>query len=339
MGKNARNREKNKAMQFFGDNFWQSRSFNDRCFAKNLHMLYSLAINRFRWVNLPETCDSRYLEWTLHMQGVATICHSPETPDVWQSLRAMFTGDYNIYGYPVSWTAAGFGSEAVGYNVTPDNGELVYYARAQQWAGAVPFHPDLDLQQFARKMTHYERTEDINLSHQHTPWVFIAPQSKKQEVLEIFKQVAGGEPAVIGDNSTREMISNITAIKTDVPLIVEDLARAKQNVLNEALLYLGIPHLAFEKGERMIEDEARANTAPTNVMLLDCLAARREACEKLNRRFGLDIQVYFNEDYESYNWNYINNLEAQAQDGLLNQPMNVDLIEDVPELEAENGTD
>lgn len=67
----------------------------------------------------------------------------------------------------------------------------------------------------------------------------------------------------------------------------------------------------------MIEDEARANSAPTNLMLLDCLSSRRMACEKLNERFGLDINVYFNDDFESYNFNYLNNAESLAQDGLM----------------------
>ena len=66
----------------------------------------------------------------------------------------------------------------------------------------------------------------------------------------------------------------------------------------------------------MIEDEARANTAPTNVMLLDCLQARRDFCRKM-KRFGFDLQVYFNDDLESYNYNYINNIEAITQDGLI----------------------
>lgn len=317
MGKNARNREKNKALQFFGDNYWQSDDFNRRSFYKNLHMIYSLAINRFRWVNLPDTCDSRYLEWALHIGGMATICHSEETPDVWQSLRAIVTGDYNVYGYPAKWIASGFGKNVIGYEVTSDNGELIYYSNSSPWTGQKPVAPQLDFEYFARKLAAYERAEDINLSHQKTPWVFIAPQAKKQEILSLYKQVMGGEPAIIGDNSTRDLVNNIEAINTGVPLMVEDLARAKQNTLNELLLYLGIPHLAFEKGERMIEDEARANSAPTNIMLLDCLKARRDACEKLNRRFGLEIEVYFNEDWESFNFNYENNVEAMAQDGLL----------------------
>lgn len=298
---------------FFTENYWQSSNFNQRSFAKNMSLLLSLAMNRFRWENLPNTCDARFLEWALHRNGIATICFEKDMPDVWQSLFAMSFGEFDAYGIPVQWRAQGFGNQAdraTGYNVTDENGQLVYYSFSRM-------NPWNALEMYARKMTHYERTEDINLSHQHKPWVFIAPQEKKLELVNLLKQVSGGEPAVLGDKSYGEMIDNVRAIDTKVPLIVEDLARAKQNVFNEALLYLGIPHLAFEKGERMIEDEARANTAPTSIMLLDCLQARRQAADKLNERFGLDIQVYFNEDLQSLNFNYENNFEAMAQDGLI----------------------
>ena len=67
----------------------------------------------------------------------------------------------------------------------------------------------------------------------------------------------------------------------------------------------------------MIEHEVTANTAPTNIMLLDCLNARRQAARELNRRFGLNIEVYFNDDFESYNFNYENNIEALAQDKVI----------------------
>ena len=135
------------------------------------------------------------------------------------------------------------------------------------------------------------------------------------ELVNLLKQVEGGEPAILGDDGLQQLVNNVSVLDLKVPLITEELARSYQNVLNQALLYLGIPHLAFEKGERMIEDEARANTAPTNIMLLDCLDARREFCEKINRKFGLDVRVYFNEDIESYNYNYTHNVEQMAQDG------------------------
>ena len=120
MGK-SRNRAKSKRGEF-----WQSDVFNRRAEAKNLSMLLSLAMNRFRWVNLPNTCDERFLEMTLHRTGVATICHPDNMPDVWQSLIASPYGDFNAYGIPVRWRATGY--DQTNYDVTSDNGELVYYS-------------------------------------------------------------------------------------------------------------------------------------------------------------------------------------------------------------------
>lgn len=304
MGK--RNRRKREG--FFGDNYWQTDSYNARTFQKNFDMLLSLALNRFRWVGLPDTCDSRYLEWILHRNGIATLSYDANQPTrIYTTLQAMPNGEYNMYGLPTRWRAVGYDG-LTDYECDNDNGILCYYSNSR-------FSPWNALEIYARKMAHYERTEDVNLSQQMKPFIGIAPQEKRLELVNLLKQVEGGEPAILGDTGLLDLVNNVTVIDTKVPIITEELARSHQNVLNQALLFLGIPHLAFEKGERMIEDEARANTAPTNVMLLDCLKARRDFCEKANAKFGMDIHVYFNEDLESYNYNYLNNVEQKAQDG------------------------
>lgn len=306
MGK--RNRQKRD--QWTRDNFWESQAYNALSFQKNLDMLVSLAMNRFRWTGLPDTCDARYLEFVLHRTGLATISHKRDDVEpVFTTLTAMPYGQYNMYGIPTQWRAVGYDG-LTDYEVDNENGVLCYYSFTR-------FTPWNALEMFARKMAHYERTEDVNLTQQMKPFIGIAPQEKKLELVNLLKQVQGGEPAILGDSGLLDLARNVTVIDTKVPLITEELARSYQNVLNMALLYLGIPHLAFEKGERMIEDEARANTAPTNIMLLDCLQARRQFCDKVNAKFGLDINVYFNEDLESYNFNYLGNIEQQAQDGLI----------------------
>ena len=314
---------KNNRVNYMGDMFWQSSAYNQRAYAKNLSLLVALAINRFRWTGLPETCDARFLEWALHRYGLATMCHPESMPDVWQTLTASPNGGFDVYGYPTKWRATGFG-DATNYDVTKDNGELCYYSYSSMnlySAGAANLWNALEM--FARKLTHYDRTEDVNLFHQQKPYVMVAPQSQQQQLVNLFKQVAGGEPAILGDKGLADLANNITKIDTDVPLITEDLARSKLNVFSECLTFLGIPRLAFEKGERMIEEEVRATTAPATLMLLDCMQARRDFCEKM-RRFGFDLQVYFNDDWESYNFNYINNIEAQAQDGLIGGEQNAE---------------
>lgn len=307
MSKRNRKRKEN---QFYTDNFWESDSYNFRAYTKNLDMLLSLAINRFKWLNLPETCDARFLEKILHRNGIATLSYKKGEPTkIFTTLQAMPQGQYNMYGLPTKWRAVGY-EGLTDYDVDDSNGVLCYYsyARVSPWNA---------LEIYARKMAHYERTEDVNLTQQMKPFIGIAPQEKRLELTNLIKQVQGGEPAILGDDQLGEMVDRIKVIDTKVPLITEELARSHQNVLNQALLYLGIPHLAFEKGERMIEDEARANTAPTNIMLLDCLNARREFADKCNKKFNLDIQVVFNEDLESYNYNYTHNIEQMAQDKLI----------------------
>ena len=303
-------KNRRKRADFYGDHFWQTDSYNYRAFQKNLDLLLALAINRFRWVGLPDTCDARYLEKALHRNGIATLSHkADDVSPVYTTLQALPNGEYNMYGIPTQWRAVGFG-DLTDYPVTDENGVLCYYSysRVSPWNA---------LEIYARKMAHYERTEDVNLSHQMTPRIWIAPQEKKLELANLVKQAVGGETDVLGDDHMLDLVNKVTAIDTQVPIITEELVQGYQNVLRSACLYLGVPHLAFEKGERMIEDEVKANTGPTNLMLLDCLQARREFCDKVNAKFGLDVQVYFNEDVESYNFNYLNNIEQMAQDGYI----------------------
>lgn len=305
MGKKNRN----KRQEFYTDHYWQTDSYNYRTFQMYFDMLLSVAINRFRWVGLPDTCDARYFERTLLRNCVATLSHSQETPNVFTTLEAIMYGQYDMYGNPVKWQAVGYDG-LTRYDCDNDNGLLCWYSFTRQ----TPWNA---LEIYARKMAHYARTEDVNLSQQMKPFIGIAPQEKRNELVNLLKQVEGGEPAILGDNGLYDMVSKVTVIDTKVPYIGEELSQGVMNTLAQALLYLGVPHLAFEKGERMIEDEARANTAATNIMLLDCLQARRDFCEKANAKWGFDLQVYFNDDWESYNFNYVNNVESMAQDGLI----------------------
>ena len=318
---------------FFADNFWQSSVFNQRVYAKNLDECLALAVNRFRWFGLPDSCDARYLEMQLHRMGIATIARIDDT-NPWVSIMATLSGDVNIYGIPISWRAIGQNGRGDFSVKGGVNGEIVYYSNTR-------INPWNALEIYARKLTHYERTEDINLSHQHKPWVYIAPQEKKQELVNLLKMVDGGEPAILGDGKLLDMVNRITAIDTHVELITEQLALSKMNVYWDLLRYLGIPHLAFEKGERMIEDEARANSAPTSIILMNCLQARRDAIKKLAKIDSAfkNVEVVFNDDWESYNFNYSHNIEQSAQDGLKAVTNDLSLLEEGESLEVVDRND
>lgn len=285
--------------------YWQTEEYNRLCLQVNIDMLLAIAVNRFRWEGLPPTCDPRYLEIQLHRSGIATICHDADTPDVWQTLMAAPQGEWNDYGIPTEWRARGYND--TDYKVTPATGELVYYSQTR-------LNPWGAIMQYAVKLTHIQRTSDVNLMHQQHPWVMLMPREKQMELTNIFKQISGYEPAILGDSANKALLElnegNCFTLDLKVPFLGKELTEQYQNVLNQYLLFMGVPHIMFEKSERMITEEATAGNSTTNILLKNCLDARRWACRQLRELapsvFG-DLQVYLNDDWESYNYNYLNN--------------------------------
>ena len=66
--------------------------------------LMAIAMSRFEWRGLPDTCDARYLEWCLLAEGCATLAVSNGSL---YSLMAVQQGAPNMYDNPRAWIARG----------------------------------------------------------------------------------------------------------------------------------------------------------------------------------------------------------------------------------------
>ena len=71
----------------------------------------------------------------------------------------------------------------------------------------------------------------------------------------------------------------------------------KTQIWNEALTYLGISNTSFQKKERLISDEVLRSQGGTIASRYSRLNARKQACEEINKMFGLNIDVDFRDDY------------------------------------------
>lgn len=271
---------------------------------RNMYMdwILSLALKRFKWVNLPDTCNARYLETRLLCNGVATLAfqndRSGQTPLL--SIGVLRnSAEWNMYGEPVTWTATGYNQNPQ-FPVSWENGAFIYDtdSYSNNWNG---------IEILASQLARVKRALDINLQMQNTPWLITAPDEKKEEAYNLYKMIAGYEPAVIAnpriyDNLTWDVITT----KTDY--IGADLEATYQNIWYEVYQYLGIEHLFYEKKAQMTVNETEANNAPTNIRLLDGLDARRRGADHINKlaeKNSLllpkgEIQVVFNDDLESY---------------------------------------
>lgn len=287
---------KKRRAGFYGDNYFQSSAWNQRTFAMYRNWIYAIALTRFKWVNLPPTCNERYLEWTLLNQGVATIAFPKKQPGVFYSTQAALSGVPTVYDDYSAWES--FGNNGWRFKVSPKNGVLVWENMER-----FPIHNAIDL--FARRLAAFDRTLDINLKAQHNPIALTAPREQRNDLLQIFKQIDGGETAIIGTDALRETLDQIKALDLGVPFIGNELQAAQQTYWNQIYTFLGIESLPF-KMERMIEDEVTSVNEPSSLRALDPLTARREACDKLNARFGkyLDepIGVFWRKDWRGDNY-------------------------------------
>lgn len=263
-----------------GATFWQSAWMNDQAFLFYRMWILTLAMSRFKWIDLPPTCDARFLEQTLALEGVATIS-SPKGASVWTSTQAITNGAPGLYGTPRKWRS--FGPDGFGYDVDPSNGVLVYNSQLR-----TPF-PNGWIDMFARRLADYDRAADINLQQQKRPWLITAPAEKVNDLINIYKQTSGGEPAILGLRGLTSEI-DVQSFGMPVEFIVDKIDDGKRRIFNDIYTFLGIENLT-RKAERNIEAEVTAENVPTSLMALDCLNARREAADMFANRFG-DISGY-----------------------------------------------
>lgn len=289
--------------------YWQSPSYTNRTYAMFRNQILSLALTRFEWHNLPPTCNPRFLEWTLLTQGQATIAFPKSQPGTFYSTQVAWQSPPNIYDNPSSWES--IGNNGWRFEASPASGVVVWDNLLR-----APILDAIDL--MARELTDLTRTEQINRLHQKTPFILTGPQDKKIDLQNVWKQIAGGEPAVIGTDGLSQI--EVSAIKTDVPYLAADIDAALQNCWTRIYQLLGIDAMPF-KQERQIEDEVISQQAPSSMQALGFLAARREAAEVLNTRFSQylsePITVTMREDYVTDNWNMEHNLKdrLEAEDG------------------------
>lgn len=287
--------------------YWQSAAVNQRTYLYYVDVITKMALTRFRWVNLPPTCDERYLEFTLVTQGVATIAFPKKMRGTFLSLQCAQQGQPNMYDRPTRWLA--IGQNGTRYTCNRETGVVVFDNETR--------YPLMNgIQLYANELTHLRITRRMNRLHQQIPFILKGPQEKRQDMVNMYKQVAGGEPAILMADDN-QMIQ-YEALTTGVQFIGEELAVDEQNIWSRIYTMLGIPNTTM-KQERQTEDEIKAQESPAELVLESSLIERRKAAKELNERFGkylkAPIEVIRRTDNESTNWNLTHNVKSLLEVG------------------------
>ena len=300
-------KKRSERNQYGNWEYWQSAAINQRTYMYYVDVITKMALTRFRWINLPPTCDERYLEFTLVTQGMASIAFPRKMRGTFLSLQCAQQGQPNMYDRPNKWMA--IGQNGTKYACSRQTGVVVFDNQTR--------YPLMNgIQLYANELTHLRITRRMNRLHQQIPFILKGPQEKQQDMVNMYKQVAGGEPAILMADDN-QMIQ-YEALTTGVQFIGEELAVDEQNIWNRVYTMLGIPNTTM-KQERQTEDEIKAQESPSELVLESSLMERRKAAHELNDRFGAylksPIEVIRRTDNESTNWNYTHNIKSIMEAG------------------------
>lgn len=252
--------------------------------------LMNLAISVFKWDNLPEGVDERMLEFWLLRDGFVGFFYDEalksderrRAPEGYAVLPMMIQGQWDIYEYPRDRRA--YAVNGFNYECTEDNSVIIYqnYLRVPMW---------LTLWQYAYRLAETQRTIDINCMQQRTARIIRCSEDQRLTYLNAAKEVDEGLPWVHGDKNFD--LDAFQVFDTTTPYVGNELQTYKHQIWNEALTYLGIENVNTDKKERLISDEVVNNMGDVEAERFTRLNARKQACDEINKLFGLDVKVDF----------------------------------------------
>lgn len=263
--------------------FWESAKLNNYSFKQYYNRLTELSVSMFEWKNVPDTIDIRFLELALFGDGLAVFFYD----DVlgYLALRCAIGGQMNVYRIPTKRRAYA----ANGYNKNLDESNSVIIFNNYLHTNSM-----LDVELFARRLYNLDRAIDVNANAQKTPILVQCDENQRLTLKNVYMKYDGNEPVIFGDKNLNP--NSIKVLQTGAPYVADKLYQLKTQIWNEALTFLGISNINVTKKERLITDEVTRNQGGTMASRYSRLEARRQACDEINRKFGLNISCDYRED-------------------------------------------
>lgn len=291
----------------FNESLWR----NNGTYRFYLDRLTELSISMFDWQNVPDSIDPRFLETTLFLNGSAVFFRDEDLVDeniegeedgTLLALPVAMNGNFDLYNIPTRRTAYATN----GYNRSLTNNDSVIVYNNMIRTNSVQ-----TCTVYARRLWNLDRAIDVNANAQKTPVLIRCNDSERLTLLNAYQKWEGNEPVIYG---TKDFDPNsLSVLRTDAPYVARDLYELKTQIWNEALTYLGISNMNFQKRERLVTDEVVRNQGGTIASRYSRLEARRQACKKINKMFGTNIEVYFRDDTKEFDENMNGEVEVNDE--------------------------
>lgn len=265
------------------DAFRDAILLNNQTYIDYLERMKKICLSIFDWVNLPESMNARFLEMCLFYQGQAALLYSDDYGFI--NTMASDGGYINIYGLPTEINCYSYRFNERRSLYTVDVGEEKGNECILVMNNYERVPTAMTIQLFCKRLAEADRVLDTNLNALRTPILITTDQKQYFTLKKMYEEYDGNTPAIFAD---KNLISPdaLKAIKTDAPVLLDDVLQYKTAIWNEFLTFIGLQNLS-EKKERLISSEVDSNNELINMNLQALLVPRKEACRQFNEKYGL----------------------------------------------------
>lgn len=275
--------------------FWESANANSIAEQYYLSRLSELAMSMFKWKNMPDSIDVRFLEYTLFYEGAAvffkdddlTIANTDDNDGTYLALQVVLGGKLNVYRVPDNRKA--YAVNTYTKQLDADNSVII-------WNNMIRLPEYGRMMFYASKLAQIDRAIDVNVKGQRFPIAILCDETQRLTMKNVYKQYDGNEPFIFGDKNLD--LSAIQVVNTGSPYVADKLQQLKNNIWAEAMMCLGIPNSPSEKKERLVANEAKVSQGGTLASRSSRLEMRKMACREINNMWGLNTDVEYNQDLD-----------------------------------------
>ena len=248
---------------------------NNTTFLKYYNQFTLLALNMFQWENLPDGIETRHIEKPLIENGYTFFYNDPDYGYV--CLPCTIVG-FNIYNDP---TRVQINNQIIHKSMEIDEGVLILNNDLR--TGLYPI-----IVNYASRLTEIETSINTNIFQQKFPFIVECSKDNEYSVRQMLKNIHENEPYILVKKKLDLMDIKIDDLS--VPYVADKLLEDRKKIENELLTLFGLNNV-IDKKERLIVDEANANNDYINRNVDLLYKNRKQACDEINKKFGLNINV------------------------------------------------
>lgn len=279
--------------QKFGSyKLWNGQPIYADAYGHFFFTLVNIALMRYKWINLPDTVDQRFLEMGLLNTGSMAFFED----DV-GDIRALYMtySQMDMTNNPTIFTVYSYNYSA----------QRTIYNAVPCWCNWIRMPDIITVYYYAELLAELRQTVVVNSKAQKTPVLMVCDNKERLTLENLYQKYEGGAPVIYGSkDALKNMLSNgngdfgLKVLKTDAPYIADKIRQIEQDYWLECMTALGVDSTNRRKTDRFINSEIISDKGELEAMRKNGLIPRQECAEKVNKMFGTNISVEYNTDVD-----------------------------------------